>query len=168
MLSSNLLVIHCNRKLFIITVTDVSDPGVSAVIPSIFLDGPLMAIINACRTPTATEWNKSQSDKEAFALMVTVRPFHKLIHGLPSTSHAVGTFPIIGAGISQATRKESTLGWSVQYVQDRFPAPNPTEDPLVFADHVVVLLSLRLSVLCQLHLGRPGTGQMEATGSSAA
>ena len=60
---------------------DASSYGVGAVISLIFLGGTEKAIIHAARTLTPAERNYSPVEKEARALILGVKKFHKMQFG---------------------------------------------------------------------------------------
>nr|VZI36116.1 unnamed protein product [Spirometra erinaceieuropaei] len=81
MLSSDLLLTHYDPTLPIVVAASASNYGVVAAISYAFPDGSERASIHASRTLTPAEQNYGKIEKEALALVFTIKKFHKLFYG---------------------------------------------------------------------------------------
>ena len=80
-LQSDLLLTHFDPGLDIVVAADACDYGVGAVISHRFPNGTEKAIAHASRSLTKAEKNYGQIEKEALALVIGVRKFHRYIYG---------------------------------------------------------------------------------------
>ncbi|XP_058122771.1 uncharacterized protein K02A2.6-like [Anopheles ziemanni] len=81
LLSSELMLVHCDPKLPIVVSADALTIGLGATIGHRFPDGTFEVIQHASRALTKAEKNYSQIDREGLAIIYAVTKFHKYIFG---------------------------------------------------------------------------------------
>lgn len=78
---SNNVLVHYNPEGLLVVASDASPIGIGAVLSHILPDGSEKPIAFASRTLNESERNYSQLDKEALALVFSVKYFHQFIYG---------------------------------------------------------------------------------------